>query len=86
MSPLKKLTFASLLLLSSSLQPALAAHNDPKDVSAIREVVEVFRTSIIKKDKATFVGLFYSDNGRRGQVNFQVRRSDISDLKTLFSG
>ena len=61
MSPLKKLAFASLLLLSSSLQPALAAHNDPKDVAAIREVVEAFRTSIIKKDKVTFVGLFFSD-------------------------
>ncbi len=61
MSPIKKLAFACLLLLSASLQPALAAHNDPKDVAAIREVVEAFRTSIIKKDKATFVGLFYSD-------------------------
>ena len=61
MSPTRKLAFAALLLLSSSLQPALAANNDPEDVAAIREVVEAFRTSIIKKDKATFVGLFYSD-------------------------
>lgn len=61
MSPTRKLAFAALLLLSLNLQPALAANNDPQDVAAIREVVETFRTSIINKDKATFVGLFYSD-------------------------
>lgn len=62
MSPLGKLAFAALLLLPCSLQPALAAQNDPKDVAAIGEVVEAFRSSIINKDKATFVGLFYADN------------------------
>lgn len=62
MSPLKAFAFVALLSLSFGLQPALAAHNDPKDVAAVREVVEAFRTSIINKDKATFVSLFYSDN------------------------
>ena len=61
MSPLKNLAFIALASLSASLQPAIAAHNDPKDVAAIREIVEAFRTSIINKDKATFVGLFFSD-------------------------
>ncbi|MFT4178442.1 MAG: nuclear transport factor 2 family protein [Thermomonas sp.] len=62
MAPLKKLALVALLSLSVASQSTLAAHNDPKDVEAIREVVEAFRTSIINKDKATFVGLFYSDN------------------------
>ncbi len=62
MAPIKKLALVALLSLSVASQSTLAAHNDPKDVEAIREVVEAFRTSIINKDKATFVGLFYSDN------------------------
>ena len=61
MSPLKKLAFIALVSLSTSLQPAIAAHNDPGDVAAIHQIVEAFRTSIINKDKATFVGLFFSD-------------------------
>jgi hypothetical protein len=61
MSPLKNLAFVALASLSASLQPAMAVHNDPGDVAAIREIVEAFRTSIINKDKATFVELFFSD-------------------------
>ncbi|TYT26722.1 nuclear transport factor 2 family protein [Luteimonas viscosa] len=61
MSPLKKIAFITFVLLSASLQPAVAAHNEPRDVAAIREIVEAFRTSIINKDKATFVELFFSD-------------------------
>lgn len=72
---LKKLAFAALLLLSSSLQSALAAHNVPEDVPAVREVVEAFRTSITNKDKATFVGLFYSDKPEH--VTWQFVDDDI---------
>jgi hypothetical protein len=32
-----------------------------KDEAAIRQVVEAFRTSIIRKDKATYMDLFFSD-------------------------
>lgn len=65
MAPLKKLALVALLSLSAGLQPAIAAHNNPEDVAAVREVVEAFRLSIINKDKATFMGLFYSDNPER---------------------
>ena len=61
MSHLRTLAFIALVSLSISLRPAIAGHNDPGDVAAIREIVEAFRTSIINKDKATFVGLFFSD-------------------------
>jgi len=61
MSPLKALVLFLFVSLSTSLQPATAVQNDPGDVAAIREIVEAFRTAIIKKDKATFVGLFFSD-------------------------
>lgn len=74
MSPLKSLAFIALASLSASLQPALAAHNDPEDVAAIREVVEAFRTSIINKDKETFVGLFLSDKPER--VTWQMVDDD----------
>lgn len=33
----------------------------PEDVTAIKQVVESFRTSLINKDKATYMSLFFSD-------------------------
>ena len=32
-----------------------------KDIAAIKQVVELFRTSLINKDKATYISLFFSD-------------------------
>ncbi len=81
MSPLKRLAFAALFLLPSSLQPALAGHNDPENVAAIREVVEAFRTSIIKKDKATFVGLFFSDKPEHVTWQFVDDDKRVARLK-----
>jgi hypothetical protein len=66
---------AALLLFLGSLQPALAAHNDPDDVAAVRQVLESFRTSIIKKDKAAFVSLFFSDKPEH--VTWQFVDDDI---------
>ncbi|CAN7487698.1 nuclear transport factor 2 family protein [Pseudoxanthomonas sp. LjRoot143] len=85
MSSIQKLVLALTLALSLSigLQPAMAAHNDPKDVAAIREVVEAFRTSIIKKDKATFVRLFFSDDP--AHVTWQLVDDDqrVARLKKI---
>ena len=83
MSPLRAFVCVALLALSFSLQPAIAAQNDPKDVAAIREVVEAYRTSIIKKDKATFVPLFVSDNP--AHVTWQLVDDDarVARLKTF---
>ena len=83
MSPLRALVFVAVLTLSFGLQPAIAAQNDPKDVAAIREVVEAFRTSIIKKDKETFVSLFVSDNP--AHVTWQLVDDDarVARLKTF---
>jgi len=41
--------------------PAKARQNNGKDVAAIERVVESFRTSLIKKDKPTYMSLFFSD-------------------------
>jgi len=75
MSPLKRLAFIALAALSASLQPAVAAKNAPEDVAAIREIVEAFRISIINKDKATFVNLFFSDKPEH--VTWQMVDDDI---------
>lgn len=43
---------ATLIILSFlAVWPAFAAHNDPRDVAAVRQVVEAFRTSIVEKDR-----------------------------------
>lgn len=34
---------------------------NPDDLAAVRQIVESFRTSIINKDKASFMSLFFSD-------------------------
>ena len=83
MSPRKAFFFVALLALSFGPQPAMAVQNDPKDVAAVREVVEAFRASIIKKDKATFVSLFVSDNPEH--VTWQLVDDDarVARLKTF---
>lgn len=83
MVTLKRLVLVGVLSLSASLQPALAGQNDPEDVAAVREVVEAFRTSIIKKDKATFLSLFISENPE--DVTWQMVDDDarVARLKTI---
>lgn len=81
----RKCLLVVLLLLPAVPVPALAAHNAPGDVAAIREVVGAFRTSIIKKDKATFLGLFVSDDP--AHVTWQLVDDDarVARLKTIVS-
>ncbi|MCR6664139.1 MAG: nuclear transport factor 2 family protein [Luteimonas sp.] len=81
MAPLKKLALIVLLSLSVSLHPAFAAHNDPEDIAAIRDVVEAFRTSIINKDKAAFVNLFHSDNPAHVTWQFVDDDARVARLK-----
>ena len=55
----------SAALLSFALltgcQGTLRATANGEELESLRHVVEVFRTSIIKKDKAAFLNLFFSD-------------------------
>jgi hypothetical protein len=67
---IKRKSVVLVVLLGLVLsQPALAVPRDEKAVAAIGQVVERFRTSIIKKDKATFTDLFFS--GDPEQVTWQ---------------
>jgi hypothetical protein len=57
---------AALLLLASSALIGCGTapgrvDNPPGDVAAVMRIVESFRTSIINKDKAAFMSLFFSD-------------------------
>ena len=78
-----KVVLLAVLSLLASLQPAMAGHNDPEDVAAVREVVEAFRTSIINKDKATFVNLFISEKPE--DVTWQMVDDDarVARLKKI---
>lgn len=83
MSPSKSLALFAVLAASTTLQPALAAQNTPEDVAALRQVVETFRTSIINKDRAAFLGLFISEDPT--QVTWQLVDDDarVARLKEI---
>lgn len=53
------LTALALCLLPSL--PAYAEQSTRADVEAIEKVIESFRTSLINKDKPTYMALFFSD-------------------------
>lgn len=83
MSLLRKLALVALVWWSAGLQSALGAHNDPQDVAAIRDVLDAYRQAIHDKDKAAFVGLFFSDNPEH--VTWQMVDDDarVARLKTF---
>ncbi|QYJ86414.1 hypothetical protein K0I73_01215 [Shewanella mesophila] len=56
-----RLLFALLATFGFS-GAALSDSNNQRSIEEIRSVVEVFRVSIIQKDKERFKSLFYSDN------------------------
>ena len=61
---MRRIRFAALLALSTSLiacSSVLRTTANASDLAALQQIVESFRTSIIKKDKNTFMGLFFSD-------------------------
>ena len=57
----KKVAAAMALSVFAALSLPVHAAQDPADRARIEEVVEKFRVSIIKKDKASFMKLFYND-------------------------
>ena len=59
--PNARARFTALALLLPACLSAYAAQNATADVKAIEQVVESFRTSLINKDKPTYMGLFFSD-------------------------
>ena len=61
---------------SSTVRSAAAA----RDEAAIRQVVETFRTSLIRKDKATYMSLFFSD--RPQDIGWQAVVDD-EELATI---
>ena len=68
------------LLLAFSLalvgcQTAAQSHARSGDVAAINQVVESFRTSLINKDKATYMSLFFSDKPE--DIGWQFVSEDI---------
>lgn len=56
----KPLLAACLSIASAHAAATLPATHD-QNVSAIKQVVEAFRTSLIEKDKAKYMSLFFSD-------------------------
>jgi len=65
----------ALLLFSLVASPPVFAHSGPeRDVVAIEKVVESFRTSLINKDKPTYMSLFFSDKPE--QIGWQFVSED----------
>lgn len=71
------------VLLALAVRPAMAARNDDRDVAAIRQVVEAFRTSIIDKDKARFTALFFSDDPQRVTWQFVNDDARLARLRAV---
>jgi hypothetical protein len=61
LSPRLSTALLSIALLAGCQGTLRATANGATELEALRHVVEVFRTSIIKKDKAAFLNLFHSD-------------------------
>ncbi|MBA0436623.1 nuclear transport factor 2 family protein [Stenotrophomonas maltophilia] len=75
---------AVFALCFSACLPAYAAQNAAADIKAIEQVVESFRTSLINKDKPTYMGLFFSDKAEDigwQYVSEDVRLQDIRKAK-----
>jgi hypothetical protein len=49
------------MALCTGCHGTLQTTNNAADLVAVQQVVEIFRTSIIQKNKAAFMGLFFSD-------------------------
>ena len=82
--PNARARFVALALLLPAWLPAYATQNAPADVKAIEQVVEAFRTSLINKDKPTYMGLFFSDKPEDIGWQFvseDVRLQDIRKAK-----
>ncbi|HDS1581500.1 TPA: nuclear transport factor 2 family protein [Stenotrophomonas maltophilia] len=67
--------FAALILLLAACLPAHAARNAAADTQAIEQVIESFRTSLINKDKPTYMSLFFSDKAE--DIGWQVVSEDV---------
>lgn len=59
-------------LAALSSPPVHAEADAPADVAAIRQVVEQFRSSIIHKDRAEFMALFFSEDPARVTWQFVI--------------
>ena len=59
--PKSQTLLLALCLALAGCQTAQARSHAESDETAIRQVVESFRTSLINKDKATYMSLFFSD-------------------------
>ena len=91
-----KKTFAAALvcsLFATFAAPACAA-SEPGDRASIEKVVETFRVAIIKKDKASFMQLFYSENIpwigvttdlSLARENANKPKPDMPDFKKIFA-
>ncbi|MFV1845190.1 nuclear transport factor 2 family protein [Stenotrophomonas maltophilia] len=82
--PSKATSATALALLLSVVLPAHAAQSAAADIKAIEQVVESFRTSLINKDKPTYMGLFFSDKAEDigwQYVSEDARLQDIRKAK-----
>ena len=74
MSPVKALLIIAAVAGSACIS-AKAEENPAADVAAIQHVVESFRTSLIHKDKPTYMSLFFSDKPE--DIGWQFVSEDV---------
>ncbi len=79
-TPRTVLTTLALCLLPSLT--ACAEQRTPADVEAIEQVIESFRTSLINKDKPTYMALFFSDKPEDIGWQFVSEDRRLADIRT----
>lgn len=79
LTPRTIVTTLALCLLPSL--PVYAEQRTTADVEAIEQVIESFRTSLINKDKPTYMSLFFSD--RPDDIGWQFVSEDrrLADIR-----
>ena len=82
MSKSQQLFSAICVVLVGCQSTPTPSQGKPEQVAAIKQVVESFRTSLINKDKATYMGLFFSDKPENIGWQFVSEDTRLQHIRT----
>lgn len=79
----RRMSWLAVFVLALSVcAPASAARNVASDIQAIEQVVESFRASLVHKDKAAYMALFFSDRPEDIGWQFVSEDARLKEIRT----